>query len=137
MRLGEAVLRPAGDPRLSVVPREGELVVAALGPGEADAATFAVVAGLADATCYSLRFADGRYVRHNSWRLVLATAEPASLFRSDATFCPQRAAGGAVRLRSHNYPSYYMHRRGDEMWVDQEETTGTFAAESTFVVDPA
>jgi RNA polymerase sigma factor (sigma-70 family) len=137
LRLGPAVLRPADDPGRFVVPREGGLVVDALDPGETDAATFSVVAGLADAACYSLRFADGRYVRHSSWRLVLATEEPVALFRSDATFCPQRAADGAVRLQSHNYRSYYMHRRGDEMWVDQEESTGTFTAESTFVVDPS
>jgi RNA polymerase sigma factor (sigma-70 family) len=136
LRLGPATLHPAGNPGLTVVPRDGELLVADLPPGEAESATFSVVAGLADATCYSLRFADGRYVRHNSWRLVLA-AEETPLFRSDATFCPQRAADGAVRLRSHNYPSYYMHRRGEEMWVDQTEPTEAFTADSTFVVDPA
>ncbi|MCA2218714.1 sigma-70 family RNA polymerase sigma factor [Jidongwangia harbinensis] len=136
LRLGEATLRPAGDPGRTVVPRDGELVVVSLPPGETGAATFSVLTGLADPACYSLRSGDGRYVRHSSWRLVLAVAEDAPLFRSDATFCPQRAADGAVRLRSHNYPGSYVHRRGDEMWVDRAEPTDDFTAESTFVVDP-
>jgi hypothetical protein len=106
---------------------------AAAGPDEA---TFTVVAGLADVTCYSLRVADGRYVRHSSFRLVLGTdSDP--LFRVDATFCPRRGSGAdEIRLQSFNYRDRYVHHRGDEVWLDPGQNTERFLAESTFIVAP-
>ena len=98
--------------------------------------TFTLVTGLADATCYSLRFADGRYVRHSSFRLVLATDND-PLFRKDATFCAQPGAtSDHTRLQSFNYRDRYVHHRGDEIWLDPDETTGTFLAETSFLITP-
>jgi hypothetical protein len=92
------------------------------------------VPGLADATCYSLRLADGRYIRHSSFRLVLAT-DTDPLFRVDATYCARPGAGG-VRLQSFNYRDRYVRHRGDDIWLDPGESNANFLAESSFLVSP-
>ena len=56
-------------------------------------ATFTVVTGLADASCYSF-LADGHYLRHRAFRLRLETDDSSNLFKNDATFCV--GAGSAV-----------------------------------------
>lgn len=131
---GPVLIRPASDPSRSVAQRDGKLLLAPAASVGVNDTTFTLVAGLADATCYSLRFADGRYVRHSSFRLVLGTdSDP--LFRKDATFCARPgAAGDHTRLQSFNYRDRFVHHRGDEIWLDPDENTGAFLADSTFVI---
>ncbi|WP_433041013.1 sigma-70 family RNA polymerase sigma factor [Dactylosporangium sp. CS-033363] len=100
-------------------------------------ATFEAVPGLADANCYSLRAADGQYLRHASWRLRLSHDEGTWLFRGDATFCPLGTGGGDVMLEASNYRGYFIHREGDQLWVRQADGTAQFRAGSTFTVRPA
>ncbi|MER7284003.1 sigma-70 family RNA polymerase sigma factor [Dactylosporangium sp. NPDC000244] len=100
-------------------------------------ATFEAVPGLADASCYSLRAADGQYLRHSSWRLRLSRNEGTWLFRGDATFCPRASSDGEVMLEASNYRGYFIHREGDQLWVRQADGTAAFRAESTFRVRPA
>jgi RNA polymerase sigma factor (sigma-70 family) len=93
-------------------------------------ATFEVVEGLADARCHSFRFTDGRYLRHSSWRLRLDLPSPGPLFRGDATFCSLPGSGpGTIALESSNYPGWFVHLRGTELWVDHSAE-----AESSFVI---
>ncbi|MER7282016.1 sigma-70 family RNA polymerase sigma factor [Dactylosporangium sp. NPDC000244] len=100
-------------------------------------ATFEAVPGLADASCYSFRAADGRYLRHASWRLRLNQDEGTWLFRGDATFCPLGTGGGDVMLEASNYRGYFIRREGDQLWVRQADGTAAFRAASTFRVRPA
>ncbi|GAA3234142.1 sigma-70 family RNA polymerase sigma factor [Dactylosporangium siamense] len=101
-------------------------------------ATFSVVAGLADAACFSFRAEDGRYLRHSSWRFQLSRDEGTALFRGDATFCPRAgAAAGTILLEAQIYPGWYLHHRGDQLWVDQANGTPTFWTESSFRVRSA
>jgi RNA polymerase sigma factor (sigma-70 family) len=96
-------------------------------------ATFEVVAGLADPTCFSFRLADGQYLRHSSWRLRVSPNEGTALFRGDATFCVRPGwASGSVSLESHNYPGWFLGHRGNELWVDHATGTAAFAADSSF-----
>src|SRR5207244_365927 len=94
---------PAGPDRSAgayLVQRDGKLFVGAVkGPVDPRDATFVAEAGLADPEdpqCFSLLAADGRVVRHSSFRLILAEPEDKQvfwqpqdrqLFREDATFC--------------------------------------------------
>ncbi|MFB9363968.1 sigma-70 family RNA polymerase sigma factor [Actinoplanes nipponensis] len=100
-------------------------------------ATFTAVEGLADSRCVSFRYADGRYLRHASWRLRLSPNEGTPLFRGDATFCPRTGvAAGSVTLESSNYPGWFLRHRGDELWVDQSDGSATFRADGSFRVRP-
>ena len=134
--LGPVEFRPVNGAGRSVVQRDGKLTLAPTGAAGVDDRTFTLVAGIVDATCYSLRFADGRHVRHSSFRLVLATdSDP--LFRVDATFCARPAEDGeGIRLESFNYRGRFVRHRGDEIWLDPDEDNGTFRTESTFLVEP-
>jgi RNA polymerase sigma factor (sigma-70 family) len=101
-------------------------------------ATFEVVAGLADAHCFSLRFHDGRYVRHASWRLRLSADEGTVLFREDATFCARAGAtADSVSLESYDYPGRFVRRVGDALWVDTSDGTAEFRAASSFRIGRA
>ncbi|MFI5911685.1 sigma-70 family RNA polymerase sigma factor [Dactylosporangium sp. NPDC051541] len=109
-------------------------------PGTAAArqrATFEAVPGLANASCYSFRAADGQYLRHASWRLRLNRSEDNGLFRGDATFCPLGTGNGDVMLEASNYRGYFIHRDGDQLWVRQADGTVAFHTDSTFRVRPA
>jgi RNA polymerase sigma factor (sigma-70 family) len=114
-------------------------VLQPLGPGSAEPArqraTFRVTTGLADPNCFSFRALDGRYLRHASWRLQLTADEGTTLFRADATFCVRAGtAAGSVWLQSSNYPNAFVHRRGDELWVDFTDGSAAFQADSSFQV---
>ncbi|GIG00964.1 sigma-70 family RNA polymerase sigma factor [Catellatospora citrea] len=100
-------------------------------------ATFLVVAGLADPKCFSFRSPDGRYLRHASWRLRLNPNEGTALFEGDATFCVRPGSSATtVLLESSNYPGWFLHRRGSELWVDQTDGTAAFRAASSFRIRP-
>jgi RNA polymerase sigma factor (sigma-70 family) len=100
-------------------------------------ATFRAVPGLADAGCFSFRVADGRYLRHASWRVRLSRDEGTNLFRGDATFCARPgAAPGSLSLESSNYPGWFVRHRNGQVWVDQSDGSATFRADSAFLVRP-
>ncbi|MEH0630218.1 AbfB domain-containing protein [Streptomyces stelliscabiei] len=68
--------------------------------------SFKVVSGLAKSSCYSFKMADGRYVRHQSFRLRVSGNDGSELFRQDATFCPMQSPySDAVMLQAVNYPT--------------------------------
>jgi RNA polymerase sigma factor (sigma-70 family) len=117
----------------------GVLAPAGSGAGTAtrDRATFTAVEGLADARCVSFRYADGRFLRHSSWRLRLSRDEGTDLFRGDATFCAGTgAAAGSVALESSNYPGWFLRHRNNELWVDQSDESTAFLLDSSFRVRP-
>jgi RNA polymerase sigma factor (sigma-70 family) len=98
-------------------------------------ATFEVVAGLADPSCFSFRLPDGQYLRHSSWRLRVFGNDGTALFRGDATFCARPGSvSGSVSLESSNYPGWFLHHRGNDLWVDQPTGTAAFGADSSFHV---
>ncbi|MFI5842502.1 sigma-70 family RNA polymerase sigma factor [Catenuloplanes sp. NPDC051500] len=131
---GAVSLESADVPGSFVSTARGVAGLAPAGPGSTASvrvtATFEVVEGLADARCHSFRFADGRFLRHSSWRLRFDLPDPSPLFRGDATFCALPGAeAGTIALESSNYPGWFVHRRGAELWVDQSTE-----AESSFVI---
>lgn len=99
---------------------------------------FTVVEGLADASCFSMRAPNGRYLRHYDFRLRFDKPDDADLYRKDATFCPlDGAAAGTVRLRSANYPDRVVHRRDDGLYLDKPADSDAFDADSSFAVERA
>jgi hypothetical protein len=130
-------LESADEPGLFVTTAGGLGVLTPIGSSSTDAArhqaTFTVVTGLADANCFSFRFQDGRYLRHAYWRLRLNPNQGTRLFRGDATFCVRTgAAADSVSLESSNYPGWFLHHRGDELWVDHSDGSAAFRAQSSF-----
>jgi hypothetical protein len=100
-------------------------------------ATLYVVAGLADPSCVSFRGPDGRYLRHASFQLRLSPDQGTVLFRRDATFCGRGSSpGGSVALESFNYRGFFLRRVGVQMWVDQDDGSANFHADSAFFVRP-
>ncbi len=115
------VIRPADGSRGIVDLAGDELVIADGTPG----AALSVTAGLADRECLSLRYADGRYVRHASFRLRLSEPEDSLLFREDATFCA-RPVGETVRFSSFNYPERSVRVLDGRLGVESGEADSTF-----------
>jgi RNA polymerase sigma factor (sigma-70 family) len=100
-------------------------------------ATLVAVAGLADSACVSFRGPDGRYLRHSSFQLRLATDEGTVLFKRDATFCPRTGFWpGSVSLESVNFPGFFLRHVGDELWIDQFDGSAGFRAGASFRVRP-
>ena len=132
----------AGQPGSFVTIADGVGVLAPLGTGSADAArrqaTFAVIAGLSNGTCFTFRWENGRYLRHASWRFRLDPDEGTALFRSDATFCIKPGAtADSIRLEAENYPGWFLHPRGPQLWVDQTDNSAAFLAATSFRARPA
>ncbi|MFD3628077.1 AbfB domain-containing protein [Streptomyces sp. NPDC058698] len=81
-------------------------------------ATWRIVPGLADSSCYSFESRNyaGEYLRHRNSR-VYKEGGSGDLFRADATFCPVRGANGGVRLSAYNFPGQYLRHYDAELWL--------------------
>ncbi|WP_447007280.1 AbfB domain-containing protein [Saccharothrix isguenensis] len=83
-------------------------------------ATFDIVPGHADSSCYSLRsrnFPD-HYLRHRGFRVEMATNDGTPLFAADSTFCAQPGNGGeGVSWQSINFSDRYLRAHGTEAWI--------------------
>ena len=83
-------------------------------------ATFRIVPGLADDSCYSFesRNFPGQYLRHSSHRLRRGQPDGSVLFNQDATFCAQPGLSGSdVSFQSFNYPEHYIRHFNSEVWI--------------------
>ncbi|MFF7471368.1 AbfB domain-containing protein [Streptomyces sp. NPDC008092] len=81
--------------------------------------TFELVKGLANASCYSFATHDGLYLRHQNFVLRAESYDGSSLFRQDATFCPQKVAfSDDVLFQSVNYPNYALRHKNFQLRLD-------------------
>ncbi len=99
-------------------------------------ATWRVVPGLADSSCYSFesRNYPGEYLRHRDSR-VYKEGGSGALFRADSTFCPVRGADGGVRLSAYNFPEQYLRHYNAELWLAIPGGTRTWDARALFRED--
>jgi hypothetical protein len=101
-------------------------------------ATFKIVAGLADSTCYSFesRNYPGSYLRHSGSRIRRDARDGTALFNQDATFCARAALDGSpnVSLESKNLSGAYLRHRNSEVWVDALENTTSFRQDATWSI---
>lgn len=107
-------------------------------------ATWRIVAGLADASCYSFesRNFPGEYLRHAASRVRRDPFSDTDLYRQDATFCTQDGGpGGGVRLASFNFPARFLRHFNAELWIadgrggDAWNTAASFEADIRWSVD--
>ncbi len=82
-------------------------------------ATFRLVVGLADASCYSFesRNFPNQYLRHRDSRIYKEALDGGSVSIQDATFCAQSAEGGGVRLAAYNFPNRFIRHYAAEVWI--------------------
>ncbi|SDD90265.1 glycoside hydrolase family 2 [Streptomyces prasinopilosus] len=99
-------------------------------------ATWRIVPGLADGSCYSFesRNYPGEYLRHREYR-VYKESGSGDLFRADATFCPVRGANGAVRLSAHNFPGQYLRHYDARLWLATPGGTHAWDSPALFTED--
>jgi hypothetical protein len=103
-------------------------------------ARFLKVQGLADSKAISFQSFNnaGHYLRHRNGRLIL-TPCTTELDRRDATFFPVAGLAGsgkaAVSLESLNYPGFFVHRKGSEVWVDKRQDDNDYRTAATFRLD--
>jgi len=96
-------------------------------------ATFTVVKGLADASCYSFATADGTYLRHRDFLLRSERYDGSALFKQDATFCPRTSSyPGAVMLESVNFPGRYLRHQNFQLKLDPYQQSDLYRADSAF-----
>ncbi|MFJ3301550.1 AbfB domain-containing protein [Streptomyces sp. NPDC086549] len=96
-------------------------------------ATFKLVNGLADASCYSFATADGTYLRHRNFVLRADRNDGSSLFKQDATFCPRTSSySGAVMLESVNYPGRFLRHQNFQLKLDKYQYSDLYRADSAF-----
>lgn len=110
------------------------VVTSSSATADKQAATFTVVAGLADSNGYSFRDASGNYLRHYNFRGRFDANDGTTTFAKDATFIARTGStGGAVRFESYNYPGYYLRHYNYQLRVDVSDGTDLFRQDSSFV----
>ncbi|MEU7488674.1 AbfB domain-containing protein [Streptomyces sp. NPDC042319] len=99
-------------------------------------ATWKIVPGLANSTCYSFesRNYPGEYLRHREYR-VYKEAGSGDLYRADATFCPVRGANGGVRLSAYNFPDQYLRHYDSELRLATPGGTHAWDTPTLFTED--
>ena len=96
-------------------------------------ATFKLVKGLADASCYSFVTSGGSYLRHREFVLRAERTDGSALFKQDATFCPRTSkVSGAVMLESANYPGRFLRHRNFRLRLDPYQYSGGNQSDSAF-----
>lgn len=98
-------------------------------------ATFKIVTGLADSNCISFQSQNnpGAYLRHQEFRIKLATLEKSQLFKADATFCqrPGLADSTLASFESYNSPGRYLRHRDFNLYIEKDESE-SFRKDATF-----
>ncbi|MFJ9420541.1 AbfB domain-containing protein [Streptomyces sp. NPDC101249] len=96
-------------------------------------ATFKLVKGLADSSCYSFATAGGGYLRHRDFVLRAEHDDGSALFEKDATFCARPAeVSGAVVLESVNFPGRFLRHRDFLLRLDPFRYGPLYRADSAF-----
>ncbi|MCX5419954.1 AbfB domain-containing protein [Streptomyces sp. NBC_00078] len=96
-------------------------------------ATFKLVKGLWNASCYSFATSDGTYLRHRDFVLRSERSDGSPLFEQDATFCPRTSSySGAVMLESANYPGRFLRHQNFQLELDPYQQSDLFRADSAF-----
>ncbi|MFD4557368.1 AbfB domain-containing protein [Streptomyces sp. NPDC058469] len=97
------------------------------------AATFKLVKGLANSSCYSFTTANGTYLRHRNFILRAERNDGSPVFKQDATFCPRPSPySGAVMLESVNYPGRFLRHQNFQLRLDRYQDSTLYRSDSAF-----
>jgi len=83
-------------------------------------ATFNLVPGLADRSCYSFESVNfpGYYLRHYNFQVVLNGKDDSSLYAEDATFCATAGHNGkGVSWQAYAYEDHYLRQLGGNVYI--------------------
>jgi hypothetical protein len=83
-------------------------------------ATWTVVAGLADATCFSFESVEhvGSYLRQHDSQVALAASDGSDQYKADATWCSRPGlAGAGVSLESKASPGRFLRHKDSRLWA--------------------
>ncbi|WKB55443.1 AbfB domain-containing protein [Eleftheria terrae] len=84
-------------------------------------ASWRIVAGLADPSCYSFesRNFPGEYLRHMHSRVRRDPLQHTAQYRDDATFCAHATGNGAagVRLAAYNFPNRWLRHYAAAVYI--------------------
>ncbi|SHG23152.1 AbfB domain-containing protein [Streptoalloteichus hindustanus] len=101
-------------------------------------ATWKIVPGLADPSCFSIEAVNypGSYMRHQHFRVLSAGNDGSELFRRDATWCARKPlAGTGVSFESLNMPGRYLRHIHGELWIANNTGEFPFDNPSAFAED--
>ncbi len=99
-------------------------------------ATWTIVPGLIDSSCYSFESVNypGEYLRHQAFRVKRNPSDGSALFKADATFCAEQADGG-VKFSAYNYPGQYLRHYNAELWLATPGGNAAYDADPSFDAD--
>jgi hypothetical protein len=105
-------------------------------------ATWKIVPGLADSSCYSFQSRNypGDYLRHQDFRVRKDPNDGSTLFTSDATWCSEPGSGG-VRLSAYGFPGQYLRHINSELYLATPggshawDAAASFTADTTWSID--
>ncbi len=108
-----------------------------------DDATWRIVPGLSEPSCYSFesRNFPNEYLRHEASRVRRQPFDTNDQYRRDATFCAFPGAGGGVRFAAINFPKRFLRHYGGEVWIadgangDAWNTQASFAQDSRWAIE--
>ncbi|MFI9383462.1 AbfB domain-containing protein [Kutzneria sp. NPDC052558] len=86
-------------------------------------ATFALVPGLADDSCYSFEAVNfpGYYLRHANFQVVLNQNDKSALFADDATFCATTGHNGkGISWQAYAYEDHYLRQYAGNVYIGAE-----------------
>ncbi len=101
-------------------------------------ASFRVVAGLADSSCYSIESQNypGQFLRHQAWRVRMDKRDGSPLFDADATWCGKPGlSGSGITLESLNLRGSYMRHFNSEVWLAKKGGANGGDAAANFEAD--
>jgi hypothetical protein len=101
-------------------------------------ASWIVRAGLANSSCVSFesRNTAGSFLRHQNFQLFMHANDNSSLFRSDATFCPQGGMNGQGNsFASSNFPTRFIRHFSNNVYIASNGGSNTFDSANLWADD--
>ncbi len=101
-------------------------------------ATFVVRRGLASGSCVSFeaRAYPGFFLRHFDYQLRLDPMDGSTVFRQDATFCPEAGkSGSGTSFRSFNFPTRYVRHYNNTVYIASDGGSNAFDSATSWAAD--
>jgi hypothetical protein len=101
-------------------------------------ASWIVRRGLADPGCVSFesRNYPGDFLRHYDYKLQRQPMDGTSIFRQDATFCPQTGkSGSGTSFASYNYPDRFIRHYNNTVYIASNGGSHDFDSATSWAAD--
>jgi hypothetical protein len=100
--------------------------------------SFIVRRGLASTSCVSFeaRAFPGFFLRHQNFQLFLQAMDGSTLFRQDATFCPETGKSGTgTSFRSFNFSTRYLRHFNNTVYIASNGGANAFDSATSWAAD--